>query len=137
MTHKTLIQIEQRHVASLKPYARILRKNDHAVDRMAKAIEAFGFKIPILIRGNGEVIDGELRLKAAKKLGMEEVPVIVCDEWSEAEVKAFRLLVNRSASWATFDLDLVASEIMELKGLDFDLSQTGFDGVELDGFLFT
>ena len=136
MTHQTLIQIEQRHVASLKPYARILRKNDHAVDRMAEAIEKFGFKIPILIRGNGEVVDGELRLKAAKKLGIEEVPVILCNEWSEAEVKAFRLLVNRSASWATFDLDLVALEIKELKGLDFDLSQTGFDGVELDGFLF-
>ena len=85
----------------LVPYARSLRKNAHAVDRMAEAIEAFGFKIPILIRGNGEVIDGELRLKAAKKLRMEEVPVILCDDWSEAQVKAFRLLVNRSASWAT------------------------------------
>jgi hypothetical protein len=136
MTPKTIIQIEQRQVASLKPYARSLRKNAHAVDRMAEAIEAFGFKIPILIRGNGEVVDGELRLKAAKKLGMEEVPVILCDEWSEAEVKAFRLLVNRSASWATFDLELVALEVKDLKGLDFDLNLTGFDGVELDGFLF-
>src|SRR5260221_5894936 len=136
MTPKTIIQIEQRQVASLKPYARSLRKNVHAVDRMAEAIETFGFKIPILIRGNGEVVDGELRLKAAKKLGMEEVPVILRDEWSEAEVKAFRLLVNRSASWATFDLELVALEIKELKGLDFDLNLTGFDGVELDGFLF-
>lgn len=136
MTPKTLIQIEHRQVASLKPYARSLRKNVHAVDRMAEAIGAFGFKIPILVRRNGEVIDGELRLKAAKKLGMEEVPVILCDEWSEAEVKAFRLLVNRSASWAGFDLELVALEIKELEGFDFDLSQTGFDAVELDGFLF-
>jgi hypothetical protein len=103
---------------------------------MAAVIKKFGFKIPVLIRGNGEVIDGDLRLKAAKKLGLDEVPVILCDDWSESEVKAFRLLVNRSASWATFDLDLVALEIKELKGLDFDLSQTGFDGVELDVLLF-
>jgi len=101
----TRLQLEIWPLHRLVPYSRSLRKNAHAVDRMAEAIEAFGFKIPILIRGNGEVVDGELRLKAAKKLGIEEVPVILCDDWSEAEVKAFRLLVNRSASWAAFDLE--------------------------------
>jgi len=89
-----VLDIQYRSTADLVPYARNPRKNDHAVDRMAASIDEFGFKIPILVRSNGEVVDVHLRLKAAQKLGMTEVPVI-CDEWSEAQVRAFRLMVNR------------------------------------------
>jgi DNA modification methylase len=120
----------------LVPYFRNPRKNDDAVARMAASINEFGFKIPILARSNGEVVDGHLRLKAAQQLGLNEVPVILCDEWSDAQVKAFRLLVNRSVSWADWDEELLALEIGELKALDFDLSLTGFDPVEIDDFLF-
>jgi DNA modification methylase len=67
---------------------------------------------------------------------MTEVPVILCDEWSEAQVKAFRLMVNRSVTWADWDEELVALEIGELKALDFDLHLTGFDSNEIDEFLF-
>jgi len=102
---------------------------------MVASIKEFGFKIPILILSDGTVIDGELRLKAAREAGLNEVPVILCDEWSPAQVKAFRLLVNRSATWAEWDLELVTLEIGELKALDFDLSLTGFDPVEIDEFL--
>ena len=87
------MQIKMRPVSTLIPYSRNPRKNDHAVDRMAASINEFGFKIPILARSNGEVVDGHLRLKAAQKLGMPEVPVILCDEWTDAQVKAFRLLI--------------------------------------------
>src|SRR5271156_6154389 len=117
-------------------YARNPRKNDSVVDRMCSSIREFGFKIPVLARSDGEVVDGHLRLKAAQKLGIEEVPVILCDEWSEAQVKAFRLLVNRSVNWAEWDDELLAIEIEELKGLDFDLNLTGFDPVEIDDLLF-
>jgi len=82
------------------------------------------------------VVDGHLRWKAALKLGIQEVPVILCDEWSEAQVKAFRLLVNRSVNWADWDVELVALEMAELKGLDFDLNLTGFDAIEIDEFRF-
>ena len=112
-------KVELWPIAKFVPYSRTARKNDHAVDRMIASIREFGFKIPMLARSNGEVIDGHLRLKAAQKLGMTELPVIVCDEWSEAQVKAFRLLVNRSVSWATWDTDLITSEIQELKASDF------------------
>ena len=61
--------------------------------------------------------------------------MIVCDEWSEAQVKAFRLLVNRSVTWADWDEELVALELEELKGMDFALDLTGFDPVEIDSFL--
>jgi DNA modification methylase len=119
-------------------YKRSLRKNDHAVDRMAALIQEFGFRIPLLVRSNGEgfeLIDGDLRLKAARKSEMTEVPVIVCDDWTDVQVKAFRLAVNRSATWATFNLELVSLELTELKNLNFDLSLTGFEGFEMDKLL--
>src|SRR3954451_24266688 len=116
-------------------YARNPRKNDAAVDRMCGSIREFGFKIPVLARSNGEVVDGHLRLKAARKLNITEIPVILCDEWTEAQVKAFRLLVNRSVTWAAWDEELLAIELQELNAADFDLSLTGFDQREIDGLL--
>src|ERR1700685_3574572 len=93
-------------------YARNPWKNDAVVDRMCSSIREFGFKIPVLARSNGEVVDGHLRLKAAKKLRIAEVPVILCDEWTEAQVKAFRLLVNRSVNWAEWDNELLSLELL-------------------------
>src|ERR1700674_102626 len=113
-------------------YARNPRKNDAAVDRMVASIKEFGFKIPVLARSDGEVVDGHLRLKAARKLGITEIPVILCDEWTPAQVKAFRLLVNRSATWADWDEELLALELLDLRTSDFDLSLTGFDTNEID-----
>ena len=118
-------------------YARNPRKNDAAVDRMCASIREFGFKIPCLVRSDGELVDGHLRLKAARSLGLREIPVILCDEWTAAQVKAFRLLVNRSATWADFDEDLLALELQDIQGADFDLSLTGFDSGEIDGLLAT
>src|SRR5215471_12230299 len=128
-------QIEVWNIDRLVFYARNPRKNDAAVDRMVASIREYGFKIPVLARSNGEVVDGHLRLKAAKKLGITEVPVILCDEWTEAQVKAFRLMVNRSVGWAEWDEELLAQELTDLKGLDFDLALTGFDDREIDDFL--
>ena len=129
------IRIEIWLVDRLIPYARNPRKNDRAVDRMCASIREFGFKIPCLVRSTGELVDGHLRLKAARKLGMTEVPVILCDEWTEAQVKAFRLMVNRSVTWAEFDDELVALELQDLKALDFDLNLTGFDVPEIEDLL--
>src|SRR3954451_16431140 len=129
------MEIESRNIETLSPYARNPRRNDHAVEQMVASIREFGFKIPILTRSNGEVVDGHLRLKAALALGLEEVPVILCDEWTPAQVKAFRLLVNRSATWADWDEELPAFELHELAALDFDLPLTGFEPAELDTLL--
>ena len=122
-------------ISRFVPYARNPRKNDSAVDRMVSSIAEFGFKIPVLARSDGEVVDGHLRLKAAMKLGLSEIPVILCDEWTPAQVKAFRLMVNRSVTWAEWDADLLGLELLELKELDFDLGLTGFDSNELDAYL--
>jgi ParB-like chromosome segregation protein Spo0J len=64
------------------------------------------FKIPVLARSDGEVVDGHLRIKAARKLRIDQIPVILCDEWTPAQVKAFRLMVNRSVTWASWDDEL-------------------------------
>src|SRR5438034_5499540 len=93
-------QIEMWSIDRLVFYARNPRKNDAAVDRMCASIREFGFKIPVLARSDGETVDGHLRLKAARKLRLTEVPVTPWDEWTQAQVKAFRLMVTGSVPWA-------------------------------------
>jgi len=124
-------KIELWPTSRLIPYARNPRKNDHAVDQMAGAIIEFGFRIPIIARSTGEVVDGHLRLKAALRLGLEQVPVILADDLTPVQIKAFRILANRSATWADWDEDLLRLELEELKLDDFDLALTGFDADEL------
>src|SRR5437016_8632870 len=131
-------QIQIWNIDRLIFYARNPRKNDAAVDRMCSSIKEFGFKCPVLARSDGTVVDGHLRLKAARKLGSwpggdtSSIPVILCDEWTEAQVKAFRLMVNRSVTWADWDDELLALELQELNEADFDLSLTGFSPGEID-----
>src|SRR5262245_10255753 len=129
------LQVALWPIDKFVPYARNPRKNDSAVDRMCSSIREFGFKIPCLVRSDGEVVDGHLRLKAARKLGIAEVPVIRCDEWTPAQVKTFRLMVNRSVTWADWDEELLSLELKELQEADFDLNFTGFDGSEIDALL--
>lgn len=135
MPTEVSMEIQTWSIDKLVFYARNPRRNDAAVDRMCGSIREFGFKIPCLARSNGEVIDGHLRLKAARKLGMTDVPVILCDEWTPAQVKAFRLMVNRSATWADWDDDLLKLELMDLKTADYDLALTGFDTKEIDDLI--
>ncbi len=130
-----MLKVESWPIERLVPYARNPRKNDEQVDRMAGAIREFGFRIPVVARSDGTVVDGHLRLKAARKLGMAEVPVALADELSEPQVKAFRLLANKSANWAEWDVDLLKFELDDLSGFGFDLSLTGFSDMELGDLL--
>ena len=125
------IKFEHWPTSRLLPYARNPRKNDHAVEQMASAISEFGFRLPIVAKSTGEICDGHLRYKAALHLGLEQVPVILADDLTETQIKAFRILVNRSATWADWDEDLLRLELEELKLDDFDLALTGFDDHEL------
>lgn len=127
--------LEYWPVERLRPCATPLRKNDGCVDRMAEAIAAFGFRVPVLALPDGEILDGHLRLKAAVRLGMSEIPVLPAEGMSSDEVRAFRLLVNRSASWAQWSAEAVSVELAALSGSDFDLTLTGFDSREIDAFL--
>ena len=126
-----MLTVEQWPIEKLIPYARNPRKNDEQVDRMVSAIKEFGFRIPIVARSDGSVVDGHLRLKAAKKMGMSEVPVALADELTPSQVKAFRLLANQSANWAEWDTELLKLELEELKADGYDMELTGFDEGEL------
>lgn len=130
-----MLTVEAWPVARLIPYARNPRRNDEAVDRMCAAIREFGFRIPVVARSDGTVVDGHLRLKAAQRLGLVEVPVALADDLSEAQIKAFRLLANRSASWAEWDDELLALELKDLQDAGYDLGFTGFDAGELKGLM--
>jgi ParB-like chromosome segregation protein Spo0J len=121
------LKVEEWPVKRLVPYARNPRKNDEQVDRMAGAIREFGFRIPVVAKSDGTIVDGHLRLKAAMKLGMETVPVALADELTEAQVKAFRILANKSANWAEWDVELLALELDELCELGVDMEQWGFE----------
>ena len=80
------LHIEYWPISRLKDHDRNRRKNDKAVERMVASIAEFGFSVPVLARSSGEVVDGHLRLKGARRLGMAEVPVIPCDGWTDAQL---------------------------------------------------
>ena len=126
------LQLEQWPLSRLIAYARNPRKNDHAVEQMAGVIREFGFRIPIIAMSTGDVVDGHLRLKAAQHLGLETVPVLLADDLTPAQIKAFRLLANRSATWADWDDELLGLELAELQDSGFDLALTGFTEDEWD-----
>ncbi len=125
------IELQHWPVCKLIPYGRNPRKNDHVIEQMAGAIQEFGFRIPIIAKSTGEVVDGHLRLKAALHLGLETVPVVLADDLTPMQIKAFRILANRSATWADWDEDLLRLELEELQLDDFDLALTGFDDDEI------
>jgi DNA modification methylase len=129
------MEVKTFKIEDLIEYARNPRKNDAVVDRMVGCIKEFGFRIPIVAKSDGSIVDGHLRLKAAKKLGMTEVPVVVADDLTDAQIKAFRLIANQSANWADWDEELLKLELEDLKNLNFDLDLTGFDLSEVERLL--
>ena len=131
------MQIEIWPVDKLIPYEKNPRKNDHAVEKVAQAITEFGFRVPVLIRGDGSVIDGHLRLKAAKATGLTEVPVMRADDMTEIQVRAFRISVNKVAELAKWDMALLKEEIAALQTMDFEVELTGFNESEIDDLLNT
>jgi DNA modification methylase len=129
------MEVKTFKIEDLIEYVRNPRKNDAVVDRMVGCIKEFGFRIPIVAKSDGSVVDGHLRLKAAKKLGMAEVPVVIADDLTETQIKAFRLIANQSANWAEWDDELLKLELEDLKNLNFDLDLTGFDLSEVERLL--
>jgi hypothetical protein len=130
------LAIEYRAIGDLIPYAKNARTHDDAhVAQIAASIRAFGWTNPILVDGGNGVIAGHGRLLAARKLGMETVPVIELDGLSETEKRAYIIADNKIALNAGWDTELLALEIGELGTLGFDLSLTGFGDEEIAGLL--
>ena len=111
----------------LIPYANNPRLNDDAVDAVAASIKEFGFKVPIIIDKDGVIVAGHTRYKAAKKLKKTEVPCIVADDLTPAQVKAFRLADNKVAEASQWDMELLA---LEMEDIDMDMELFGFEDEE-------
>lgn len=119
------MQIQYMKLGDIRPYERNPRHNDDAVDGVANSIKAFGFKVPIVVDKNGIIIAGHTRYKAAKRLGMKEVPCIQADDLTPEQVKAFRLADNKVAEKADWDFEALDAELSDIAELD--MTQFGFE----------
>ena len=127
----TQMQIETWPIDRPQPYDKNPRLNDDAVEVVAKSIREFGFRQPIVVDEAGVIIIGHTRLKAAKSLGLSEIPVHVARGLSPEQVKALRIADNKTAEIAEWNLELLPIELAELQGMNFDLGLLGFDQDEL------
>ena len=131
--------VEWWPIGRVTPYpnnARVIPAS--AVEKVASSIRAFGWRQPIVVDADGVIIVGHVRLLAAQSMAMTEVPVHVALDLTPGQVKAYRLMDNRSHDEATWDLDLIGPELQSIQELDsdFDLALTGFDQDELNAYLF-
>lgn len=117
---------------SLVPYNRNARTHaPEQVDQLVAAITEFGFTNPLLVDEQNRIIAGHGRLEAARRLGMAEVPCLLVEGLTDAQRRALVLADNKLALNAGWDLDLLRSELSDLRDEGFDLGLTGFDGLEL------
>jgi ParB-like chromosome segregation protein Spo0J len=103
------MHVELRDIETIKPYAHNPRDNDHAVEAVAASIREFGFRQPIVVDETGTIIAGHTRDKAARKLGLKQVPVHVATDLTPAQIKAYRLADNKTAEHADWDHDGIFS----------------------------
>jgi DNA modification methylase len=129
-------RVERRAVDALLPYAQNARTHSDAqVDQLAASIREWGWTIPVLVDEAGMIIAGHGRILAARKLGLQEVPVMVARGWSESKRRAYVLADNRLALNAGWDKDLLGTELQALNDEGFDMPLLGFDELELLPFL--
>ncbi|MEX1505552.1 DNA modification methylase [Enterococcus sp. C56] len=121
------MDIKVQKTEDLIPYEKNPRHNEEAITAVAKSIEKFGFKVPIVVDASNVIVNGHTRLKAAKYLGLKEVPTIIADDLTPEQIKAFRLADNKVGEIATWDEELLNAELDELADLDFDMTEFGFD----------
>ena len=118
-------ELKWEPIKSIRPYEKNPRRNNEAVDAVAASIREFGWQQPIVVDKDGVIIAGHTRYKAAKKLKCDTVPVVVADDLTEDQVKAYRLADNKTGELAEWDTALLDEELAELA--DFDMEQFGFD----------
>jgi len=127
------MKIIQWAIDRLIPYARNARKiPQEAIDKVAASLKEFGFRQPIVVDSERVVVAGHVRLLAAKQLGLEKVPVHVATDLTPGQIKAFRLMDNRSHQESGWDMELLGPEIAELQALNVDVALAGFDAAELE-----
>lgn len=125
--------IKMMKLSAIKPYANNPRKNDDAVDKVAESIQEFGFLVPVLLDKDKVIVAGHTRYKAAEKLGLKELPCIVLDELSEADIRQYRIIDNKTSELSAWDYGRLAAELESIDELDmsaFGLEQFFIDHSE-------
>lgn len=130
------MQIETVPVGEIREYPKNARQiSPDAVDSLASLIAEYGFRVPVILDEDFTVVAGHTRLRAAKKLGLAEVPAIIASDLTPAQIKGLRLSENRSHGNTAWNPELLGLELQELREVEFDLHLTGFDDSELKAFL--
>ena len=129
------MKVEQWDIERVKPYEKNPRRNDKAVEAVAKSIDAYGFRQPIVVDSAGVIVVGHTRWKAAMKLGLKTVPVHVAADLTPQQARAYRIADNRTNETAEWDIDLLPIELGELREDGADLKLLGFTDKELAEYL--
>ena len=122
------LQVIYKAPGEITPYEKNPRNNDGAVDAVAASIKEFGFKVPVVIDKDGVIVCGHTRVKAAKKLGIEEIPCIMADDLNDEQIRAFRLADNKTSELSEWDEELLAMEMDDI--FNIDLEQFGFEPLD-------
>jgi site-specific DNA-methyltransferase (adenine-specific) len=120
------MEIVKVPLKEIRPYENHARLNDNAVKEMAQIITDMGFNSPLELTEDKYIIDGHLRYKAAKMLGMKEVPCIIHYDMTKEEIAAYRIAVNKTAEEATWDYETLTVEIQELAEDNYNINNLGF-----------
>lgn len=128
------VEVIRKKIGDLIPYENNPRINDDAVKVVMKSISEFGFRIPIVIDMNNVIIAGHTRIIAAENLKIKEVPCLIANDLTPEQVKAFRLVDNKTSEFSTWDFEKLEKEMSELADLDFDMSSFGFFQTD-DGYI--
>lgn len=123
------MQVQSMKISEVKPYPNNPRNNDDGVEAVANSIKEFGWQQPIVVDKDNVIIVGHTRYKAAKKLGMDKVPVVVASNLSDEQVRAYRLADNKTGELTDWDMGLLDDELADIA--DIDMSDFGFD-LDLD-----
>ncbi len=133
MSKEAVIQIVYLPIGEIHDYDNNPRDNTRAVDAVARSIKRFGVRSPVIVDKDNVLIAGHTRIKAAKQLGMTEFPCVRADDLTKNQAKAFRLADNRMQEDSQWDTEALAQEFAALKDNGFDLTETGFDELEIGG----
>lgn len=120
-----MIEIKYIKITDIKPYAKNPRRNDDSVEKVAESIKKYGFKVPLVLSKDHEIVTGHTRYKAAIKLGLTEIPCIIASDLNKKQLKEFRLVDNKVQEYSKWDFELLSGE---LDG--FDLGVFGFEEPE-------
>lgn len=125
------MEVRNLKIDEIKPYENNPRNNDGAVEAVANSIKEFGWQQPIVVDKDMVIIVGHTRYLAAKKLGLDTVPVVVASNLNDEQVRAYRLADNKTGELAEWNTKLLDDELQDI--LDIDMTDFGFDeDIEFD-----